>query len=194
MMPKTSVEAFTDAVIAIILTLLILELKIPEKADWSALTQSGHKIIIYLISFVTLLIYWNNHHHLFQSVRKIDGRVLWMNNLLILTLTFFPFVTGWVGEHPFSWPPQALYGLVVLGADVAYYLVVRALIQANGPKSEVQRLFGHYPKLTLSIVLNIIALIVGKLVAPIAVLIIDTIVLVMWFIPERKAEIKEILK
>lgn len=117
MMPKTRVEAFTDAVIAIILTLLILELKIPEKADWSALTQSGHKIIIYLISFVTLLIYWNNHHHLFQSVRKIDGRVLWMNNLLILTLTFFPFVTGWVGEHPFSWPPQALYGLVVLGAD-----------------------------------------------------------------------------
>ena len=98
------------------------------------------------------------------------------------------------GEHPFSWPPQALYGLVVLGADVAYYLVVRALIQANGPKSEVQRLFGHYPKLTLSIVLNIIALIVGKMVAPIAVLIIDTIVLVMWFIPERKAEIKEILK
>ena len=96
-MPKTRVEAFTDAVIAIILTLLILELKIPEKADWSALTQSGHKIIIYLISFVTLLIYWNNHHHLFQSVRKIDGRVLWMNNFLILTLTFSRLLlVGWV--------------------------------------------------------------------------------------------------
>lgn len=193
-MPKNRLEAFTDAVIAIIMTILVLELHEPNGDTWEALAALGYRFFIYIVSFIILAIYWNNHHHLFQSVRKIDGRVLWMNNLLILTLTFFPFVTGWVGEHPFSWPPQALYGLVVLGADVAYYLVVRALIQANGPKSEVQRLFGHYPKLTLSIVLNIIALIVGKLVAPIAVLIIDTIVLVMWFIPERKAEIKEILK
>ncbi len=83
MMPKTRVEAFTDAVIAIIFNVINFRIKkIPEKADWSALTQSGHKIIIYLISFVTLLIYWNNHHHLFQSVRKIDGRVLWMNNFI----------------------------------------------------------------------------------------------------------------
>lgn len=193
-MPKNRLEAFTDAVIAIIMTILVLELHEPNGDTWEALAALGYRFFIYIVSFIILAIYWNNHHHLFQSVRKIDGRVLWMNNLLILTLTFFPFVTGWVGEHPFSWPPQALYGLVVLGADVAYYLVVRALIQANGPKSEVQRLFGHYPKLTLSIVLNIIALIVGKLVAPIAVLIIDTIVLVMWFIPERKAEIKETLK
>lgn len=193
-MPKNRLEAFTDAVIAIIMTILVLELHEPNGDTWEALAALGYRFFIYIVSFIILAIYWNNHHHLFQSVRKIDGRVLWMNNFLILTLTFFPFVTGWVGEHPFSWPPQALYGLVVLGADVAYYLVVRALIQANGPKSEVQRLFGHYPKLTLSIVLNIIALIVGKLVAPIAVLIIDTIVLVMWFIPERKAEIKETLK
>lgn len=193
-MPKNRLEAFTDAVIAIIMTILVLELHEPNGDTWEALAALGYRFFIYIVSFIILAIYWNNHHHLFQSVRKIDGRVLWMNNFLILTLTFFPFVTGWVGEHPFSWPPQALYGLVVLGADVAYYLVVRALIQANGPKSEVQRLFGHYPKLTLSIVLNIIALIVGKMVAPIAVLIIDTIVLVMWFIPERKAEIKEILK
>ena len=187
-MPKSRIEAFTDAVIAIIMTLLVLELHEPNGPSWSAFLQMEHKFIVYLISFVSLAIYWNNHHHLFQLVRKVDGWVLWANNFLILMMTLFPYVTAWVGDYPFSWPPQALYGLVTLGTDFAYYLLVRALVRANGKESKIGQLFKHYPKSYLSIGLAIVALILGKLIAPIAVLVVNVLILLMWFSPEKSIE------
>lgn len=187
-MSKSRIEAFTDAVIAIVMTLLVLELHVPEAATWSAFGEVGHKFLIYFISFISLAIYWNNHHHLFQSVHKVDGLVLWANNFLVLMMTLFPFVTAWVGDHPLDWPPQALYGLVILGTDIAYYLLVRALIHANGSDSRVARLFNHYPKSYLSIASAAIALLAGKLIAPVAVLVINFLVLLLWFIPEKKVE------
>lgn len=99
-MPKSRIEAFTDAVIAIIMTLLVLELHEPGAPTWSAFLQMEHKFIVYLISFISLAIYWNNHHHLFQLVKKVDGWVLWANNFLILMMTLFPYVTAWVGITP----------------------------------------------------------------------------------------------
>jgi len=187
-MPKSRIEAFTDAVIAIIMTLLVLELHEPNGSDWSAFLHMEHKFIIYLISFISLAIYWNNHHHLFQLVRKVDGWVLWANNFLILMMTLFPYVTAWVGDYPFEWAPKALFGLVTLGTDFAYYLLVRALVRVNGKESKIGKLFKHYPKLYLSITLAIVALVLGKLIAPIAVLIVNVLILLMWFIPEKSIE------
>lgn len=188
-MPKSRIEAFTDAVIAIILTLLVLEIHMPKEPTLDALFQIGHKLIIYLISFFTLLIYWNNHHHLFYTVRKINGWVLWSNNLLILALTFFPFITGWIGEYPFALVPQLVYGVVFLIADSMYLLLVFCLIRANGKESDVAKLFSRYYKLYVSIALNIVALLAGIFIAPLAVLVVNTCVLIMWFIPEKKVEI-----
>ncbi|MDT2640208.1 TMEM175 family protein [Enterococcus dongliensis] len=187
-MSKSRIEAFTDAVIAIIMTLLVLELHEPSSADWSAFLVMKHKFIVYLISFVSLAIYWNNHHHLFHLVKKVDGWVLWANNFLILMMTLFPYATAWVGNYPFDWPPQALYGSIILGTEFAYYLLVRALVRANGIDSQIGQMFRHYPKLYLSIGLTIVALILGKLIAPIAVLIVNALILLMWFIPEKSIE------
>ena len=187
-MSKSRIEAFTDAVIAIVMTLLVLELPIPKDASWAALGEDGHKLAIYFISFIFLAIYWNNHHHLFQLVKRVDGVVLWANNLLILMMTLFPFTTAWVGEHPLAWPPQALFGMLILGTDVAYYLLVRALVRVNGKQSSIGQLFNHYPKLKWSIVLPVLALIAGALITPLAVLIVNVFVLLLWFIPEKKVE------
>lgn len=187
-MPKSRIEAFTDAVIAIIMTLLVLELHEPTSPNWSAFINMEHKFIIYLISFVSLAIYWNNHHHLFQLVRKVDGWVLWANNFLILMMTLFPYVTAWIGDYPFDWPPQALYGAVILGTNFAYYLLVQALVRANGKDSKIGQLFGHYPKLYISVGGAAVALLLGKLITPIAVLIVNVLILLMWLIPEKVVE------
>lgn len=187
-MSKSRIEAFTDAVIAIVMTLLVLELQQPKGPNWSDLGEVSHKLVIYFISFVFLAIYWNNHHHLFQLVRKVDGLVLWANNFLILMMTLFPFVTAWVGDNPFDLAPQFLFGLVILGTNFAYYLVVCALVHANGRESRIGQLFIHYPKLYLSIGMSLVALLAGVVIAPLAVIIINVLVLLMWFIPEKKIE------
>lgn len=186
-MTKTRIEAFTDAVIAIIMTILVLELPEPKGDTFLAFFHMSHKLVIYVISFVTLAIYWNNHHHMFQLVHKIDGRVLWANNLLIFCLSLLPFSTAWMGDYLFSFAPQFFYGLVFLGANAAYYLLVNMLVRANGKDSEVGQTLQRYRKLYLSIGLNILALILG-LIAPILILITDVLVLLLWIVPEKKAE------
>ncbi|EOL49231.1 TMEM175 family protein [Enterococcus phoeniculicola] len=188
-MSKTRIEAFTDAVIAIIMTILVLELKAPEKASWSALAGMEHKILIYIVIFITLGIYWNNHHHMFQVVHKIDGRVLWANNFLIFSLSLFPFSTAWIGDHLYSWAPEATYGFIVLLANFAYYILAKELVRANGHQSTVATLFKGYRKMYLSIALNVVALLLGWLIAPICVLIVNVLILFIWLIPEKKVEI-----
>lgn len=187
-MTKSRIEAFTDAVIAIIMTILVLELKTPGEPTWQALLAMGHKIFIYIVSFVSLAIYWNNHHHMFQLVHKINGRVLWANNFLIFSLSLFPLATAWVGDALYKWPPQAVYGIVVLLADVAYYLLARELVKADGKESAISRMFQKYTKLYLSIGMNVAGLALGYLIHPMLVLIINVVVLLMWFVPEKRAE------
>lgn len=187
-MPKTRIEAFTDAVIAIVMTILVLELHEPSDDTWRAFEGSGHQFLIYLVSFVSLAIYWNNHHHLFNIVRRVDGWVLWANNLFILMMTLFPFATSWVGDYPNSLPPQLLYGGIILGTDLAYLLLGYTLCKVNGKDSPVGQLFTHYPKMYLTLVLNVVALLAGWLIAPIYVIIVNGLMLLLWFVPEKKVE------
>lgn len=189
-MPKTRIEAFTDAVIAIVMTLLVLELREPADDTWRAFSGAGHQFFIYLISFTSLAVYWNNHHHLFNIVKKVDGKVLWANNLFILMMSLFPFATDWVVDYPVSLAPQLLYGMVIFGADIGYFLLGRALVGANGENSPVGRLFHHYRKMYATLILNILALLGGFLIHPVAVLVINTLMLMMWFIPEKRIEKK----
>lgn len=187
-MPKNRIEAFTDAVIAIVMTLLVLELHEPNGDTFFAFEGNAHQFIIYLVSFVSLAIYWNNHHHLFHMVKKVDGLVLWMNNLLILMMTLLPYVTVWVTDYPTSLAPQIFYGLVILGTDVAYYLLGLALVRCNGKDSAIGKLFSHYRKMWVTLALNVIALLAGWLIHPLLVIIINGIMLLLWFIPEKKLE------
>ena len=130
-MPKNRLEAFTDAVIAIIMTILVLELHEPSTDTWNALAALGYRFFIYIISFITLGIYWNNHHHLFQVVHKVNGRVLWANSFFLFSLSLFPFATSWISEYSHSLVPEITYGVITLSANIAYYLLARELVNSD---------------------------------------------------------------
>lgn len=188
-MPKNRLEAFTDAVIAIIMTILVLELHEPHSDTLEALVALAPRFLIYIISFFTLGIYWNNHHHLFQAVHKVNGRVLWVNSFFIFFLSLFPFVTSWISEYSNSLVPEMTYGIVILGANLTYYLLARTLVASEEDENvSIKELFGNYRKSYVSIGLNVVGLILGYLIAPIAVLIVNVLILVTWLIPSRKIE------
>ena len=175
-MPKNRLEAFTDAVIAIIMTILVLELHEPNGDTWEALAALGYRFFIYIVSFIILAIYWNNHHHLFQVVHKINGRVLWANSFFVFALSLFPFATSWISEYINSLAPEMTYGFVTLTANIAYYILAKELVKAN------------YKKSYLSIGLNVLGIVLGYLVAPVAVLIANIVILAAWIIPSRTIE------
>ena len=130
-MSTNRLEAFSDGVIAILITIMVLELKVPLSADPAALRPVLPVFLSYVLSFVFLGIYWNNHHHLFQAIKQVDGRVLWANLHLLFWLSLIPFVTGWLGENHFAAWPVALYGVVLLLAGVAYFILTRVLLAAK---------------------------------------------------------------
>lgn len=149
-MPKNRLEAFTDAVIAIIMTILVLELHQPNTDTWQALSALGYRFMIYIVSFFTLVIYWNNHHHMFQVVHKVNWRVLWANSFFIFALSFFPFVTSWISEYSHSLAPEITYGVVTLGANIAYYILARELVQSDPKnKKNIKELLDNYQKILL---------------------------------------------
>ncbi|EOL50668.1 TMEM175 family protein [Enterococcus caccae] len=187
-MSKSRLEAFTDAVIAIVMTILVLELHQPVTDTLTGLAGVGRKLFIYVVSFVMLAIYWNNHHHMFQLVRKIDGRVLWANNFFIFTLTLVPFATAWVGDFIDSLIPQLTYGIMTLLANTSYLVLTRELIRVNGSDSTLSDLFQRYNKSYVSIFLNILGLALGWLLHPYFVLIVNIGILIMWIIPDRRIE------
>ncbi|WP_086314841.1 hypothetical protein A5821_002448 [Enterococcus sp. 7F3_DIV0205] len=187
-MSKSRIEAFTDAVIAIVMTLLVLELRQPTTDTLAGLVGIERKLFIYIVSFVMLAIYWNNHHHMFQLVHKIDGRVLWANNFFIFTLTLVPFATAWVGDFIDSLIPQLTYGVMTLLANSSYLVLTRELIRANGSDSTLKNLFQRYNKAYVTIFLNILGLVLGLLIHPYFVLIVNIGILIMWIIPDRRIE------
>ena len=188
-MPKNRLEAFTDAVIAIIMTILVLELHVPQSDTFQALTALGFRIVIYIVSFFTLGIYWNNHHHLFQAIHKINGRTLWANSFFLFALSLFPFATSWISEYVNRLAPEVTYGFVTLGANVAYYLLMRTLVETDKDnKNFIKTLLGNYKKSYLSMGLNVLGILLGFWLAPIAVLIVNLFILVAWLIPSRKIE------
>ena len=130
-MTKGRLEAFSDGVLAIIITIMVLELRPPEETTLDALRPLVPVFLSYVLSFAVVGIYWNNHHHLFQAVRVINGRVLWANLLLLFTLSLLPFGSAWMGEHDFAPVPVAVYGVILLGPALAYFVLVQVLLRAQ---------------------------------------------------------------
>ncbi|MDR2493337.1 MAG: TMEM175 family protein [Coriobacteriales bacterium] len=188
-MSKTRLEAFTDAVIAIVMTILVLELKTPEHATLEALWELRFQFFTYLVSFLTLAIYWNNHHHLFQASRQVSGKVLWLNILLILCMSLFPLTTAWMGENVFERAPELAYAAVMLTADVVWLCLARALAHVNGVQSTiaVSLKASGYRKSAISISLVALGMAVGVFL-PMAALVACLASLVPWVVPDRDIE------
>ncbi|MCT2908700.1 DUF1211 domain-containing protein [Schleiferilactobacillus harbinensis] len=188
-MPKQRMEAFTDAIFAIIITVIVLELHAPASGKFSALWSLRHTFAIYLASFLILAVYWNNHHHLFQIVRSIDGVVLWANTIFILFISLFPFATAWVGDnHVDSVAPEMLFGTVMLLMDAMFFVLVRTLIHADGENPEIRKLVGKgYNKPYISMIGNLAAIFLALVWPPLTV-IVDTLLLLLWVLPERRIE------
>ena len=186
-MSKGRLEAFSDGVIAIIITIMVLELRPPEGASLESLGVLLPTFLSYLLSFALLGTYWNNHHHLLQAAKVIDARVLWANLHLLFWLSLFPFGTAWVGHSNFAPFPVAAYGVLLFLAGAAYFVLVRMLLRVHGQPAALAEAIGRDVKGKLSSVLFIVAIPVA-LVAPAASLAIDAAVVVMWIVPDRRME------
>jgi uncharacterized membrane protein len=186
-MSKGRLEAFSDGVIAILITIMVLELKVPHGADLAALSSFLPILCIYVLSFVFLGIYWNNHHHLFQAVRRVDGRILWANLHLLFWLSLVPFVTAWMGEHPAEPVPVAVYGIVLFLAGCAYYVLARGLVALHGRESTLAQALGEDRKGLLSIVIYGAAIGLAY-VRPSFSLALYVAVAVIWLVPDRRIE------
>jgi len=185
--PKGRLEAFTDGVMAVIITIMVLELKAPQQPELEALAPLIPVLLSYVLSFVYVGIYWNNHHHLLHATTIVTGAILWANLHLLFWLSLFPFATGWMGENHFSALPTALYGLVLLLAASAYYLLQQAIIRSQGPESILKKAVGRDWKGKLSPVLYIAA-IVATLLAPWISEGIFVAAALIWLIPDRRIE------
>lgn len=186
-MPKSRVEAFSDGVIAIVITIMVLELKAPHGAELADLQPLGATFLCYVLSFVYLAIYWNNHHHLFQTVRHVTGSVLWANTHLLFWLTLIPFVTAWAGVNHFAPLPTAGYGAVLLLAAIAYFILTRTIIAAQGPHSLLARAIGADRKGKLSVLVYLLALPLA-LFSPLTAFTLYAVIALAWIIPDRRIE------
>ena len=186
-MHKGRLEAFSDGVIAIIITIMVLEMKAPHGADFAALKPLFPVFLSYLMSFIYLGIYWNNHHHLFQAVKHIDGRILWANSHLLFWLSLIPFVTAWMGENQFAAFPVALYGGVLLSAAVAYFILVRALLAHHGKDSLLAKAIGDDFKGKISLVIYLAAIALA-FINPFLACALYILVAIIWLVPDRRIE------
>jgi uncharacterized membrane protein len=187
-MGKNRLEAFSDGVIAVIITIMVLEMKVPHGANPADLLPLVPVFLSYVLSFVYVGIYWGNHHHLFHLVKRVDGRLLWANNHLLFWLSLVPFSTGWMGENHFATWPTVLYGINLLMAGAAYDLMVRSLHRANA--GDAEHWAGH-AKLAWKRNLSVILYLAAIPLAFVHVLIADALfvaVAIMWLIPDRRIE------
>ena len=186
-MQKGRMEAFSDGVIAVIITIMVLEMKVPVGTTADALTPVLPVFLIYLLSFVNVGIYWNNHHHMLHAVERVDGRVLWANLHLLFWLSLLPFVTGWMGENHFAALPTAVYGVVLLMAGVAYTLLQTALVAVNRHNAVLAHAVGRDLKGKLSVVAYVLAVPLAFVSQWIA----DALyvaVAIMWVVPDKRIE------
>lgn len=188
-MKKSRLEAFSDGVIAIIITIMVLELKVPEGHDIQSLQHLWPVFLSYVLSFIYVGIYWNNHHHMIYAVNTINGKVLWANLNLLFWLSLVPFVTAWMGESHFSAWPIFTYGLVLLMNAIAYTLLARMLVKEAGPNSALALAMGKDWKGKVSIAIYLTAIAVSLYCNWIS-LTLYWVVAVIWFIPDRRIENK----
>lgn len=188
-MGKGRLEAFSDGVIAIIITIMVLEMKVPHGAALVALRPLLPIFLSYVLSFIYVGIYWNNHHHLLQAVRQVNGRTLWANLHLLFWLSLFPFATAWMGENHFATVPVALYGLVLLLAALAYFILTRTLISEHGQDSALAMALGRDFKGKVSVGIYAVAIPLA-FVKPWLACALYVLVAVIWLIPDRRIEKK----
>ena len=180
-------EAFSDGVIAIIITIMVLELRVPHESSLAALQPLTPVLLSYLLSFIYIGIYWSNHHHLLHAVDRVNGRILWANLHLLFWLSLVPFVTAWMGENHFQRVPVAIYGVVLLAASIAYYILTRALIALHGFTSTLATAVGKDFKGRVSTAIYIVGI-------PLALLKwwlgfgLYVLVAIMWLVPDRRIE------
>jgi uncharacterized membrane protein len=188
-MGKGRFEAFSDGVIAVIITIMVLELKVPHGTDLSVLVPLIPVFLSYVLSFIYVGIYWNNHHHMLHAVEHINGRALWANLHLLFWLSLIPFVTGWANENHFAAVPVAMYGVVLCMSGVAYYILERTLIATHGRDSLLARAMGKDFKGIASVVIYLIAIALAFVNVWIACAL-YVFVAIMWFIPDPRIEKK----
>ena len=186
-MNKTRLEAFSDGVIAIIITIMVLELKVPHGTDFASLRPLLPVFLSYVLSFVYIAIYWNNHHHLLHLAQRVSGAILWANMHLLFWLSLVPFVTGWMGENHFEPLPVALYGAVLLMCGLAYSILVRVLVRHHGHDSSLARAIGADFKGKLSLAAYLVALPLAFFQVALAITLYAAVA-AMWFIPDRRIE------
>jgi len=186
-MQKTRMEAFSDGVLAIIITIMVLELKVPHGEELNALRPLVPAFLSYVLSFVYLGIYWNNHHHLLQAAGHVNGKVLWANLHLLFWLSLLPFVTGWMGENHFAPLPSAMYGGVLLMAAVGYWVLARFLVAAEGEKSLLHEAVGKDYKGAISVLVYAVAIPLA-FVRPWISQLIFVAVALAWLVPDRRIE------
>jgi uncharacterized membrane protein len=180
-------EAFSDGVLAIIITIMVLELRVPHEANPGALIPLVPVLLSYLLSFIYIGIYWSNHHHLLHAVQHVDGRVLWANLHLLFWLSLVPFVTAWMGENHFARWPVALYGVVMLFASIAYFILARSLISLHGKESVLAHALGRDFKGQISTIIYVAAIPLALLKWWLACLL-YVLVAIMWLVPDRRIE------
>lgn len=186
-MPKARLEAFSDAVIAILMTIMVLELGIPHGADWADLRPLVPVLVAYALSFVNLGIYWNNHHHMLFAADRINGKILWANLHLLFWLSLFPFTTGWMGENDFAPYPTAAYGVAALLAALSYYILQTQIKKEHGPGSTLSEALGKDLKGKASPILYFIAIPMAFVSTWISFGL-YVVVALMWLVPDRRIE------
>jgi uncharacterized membrane protein len=186
-MPTGRMEAFSDAVIAILITVMVLELRIPHGTTWSALAGSVPVLLTYVLSFVYLGIYWNNHHHMLMATDRVSGLVLWANLHLLFWLSLIPFTTGWLGENHFAATPAAAYGIVLLAASLAYFALQGAIIREQGKASTLALAIGRDLKGKVSPLLYSLGIGLAAVDRWLSLAVYVAVAL-MWLVPDRRVE------
>jgi len=186
-MEKNRLEAFSDGVLAIIITIMVLELKVPKGTQFAALRPLAPVFLSYVLSFVYVGIYWNNHHHLFQTTRRVSAKILWSNLCLLFCLSLFPFATAWMGENHLAPAPTATYGIVLLSAAIAYFILQHAIILQEGRNSLLASAIGRDWKGKLSPVIYFAAVPLA-FVSPWLANALYALVALMWLVPDRRIQ------
>ncbi len=186
-MPKSRLEAFSDGVIAILITIMVLELTVPHGEDLAALRPLEGIFLAYVLSFVNLGIYWNNHHHMLSAVDRVNGKILWANLHLLFWLSLFPFITGWMGESHFAPLPTSAYGVIALAAAIAYYILQTVIVAQQGSDSRLAAALGNDLKGKVSPILYLVAIPLAFVERWIAVVLYVAVAL-LWLVPDRRIE------
>ena len=186
-MNKNRLEAFSDGVLAIIITIMVLEFKVPTDKTFEAVMLLSHKFLSYILSFIYVGIYWNNHHHMMHTVKSVNGKILWANLHLLFWLSLIPFATAWIGEHHFASFPMMLYGIILLMNGVAFNILQYQIICSHGKSSDLAKAVGKDYKGKLSVILYLIAVVLTKYYVVVSGAI-YILVALFWLIPDKRIE------